>query len=269
MAEVILTLNKEIDLKVEADVITPDEFAGKGNAEIKQLLVWQGPTQFPLSDFFDVEGDGGNSAEDTSIVINGDTSRVKLIGAKMTAGKITVKGSTGMHVGSEMAGGEIVVEGDADSWPGMEMTGGVLHIKGNAGDHVGSAYRGSWHGMKGGRLMVDGNARSQIGGGMEGGEIIIGGSIENFCGLHQTGGLIVVKGDAIRAVGAEMSGGTIVVGGHILKFTPGMQADGEESNLEFGDVACDGTFKKFVGDYAIAKKPKGILYAGKETNPDL
>ncbi|MDK2892372.1 formylmethanofuran dehydrogenase subunit C [Methanohalophilus sp.] len=269
MAEVKLTPNKEIDLKVEADVITPDEFAGKGKSEIEQLLVWQGPSQYPLSDFFDVEGEGGSSAEDTTIVINGDVSRVKLIGAKMTAGKIIVKGSTGMHVGSQMAGGEIVVEGDADSWPGMEMTGGVLHIKGNAGDHVGSAYRGSWHGMKGGRLIIDGNARSQIGGGMTGGEIIIGGSIENFCGIRQTGGLIVVKGNAIRAVGAEMSGGTIVIGGNIQKFTPGMQNEGEESDLEFEDIKCSGTFKKFRGDFAIAKNPKGIVYAGKETNPDL
>jgi formylmethanofuran dehydrogenase subunit C len=269
MAEVILTPNREIDIKVEADVITPDEFAGKGKAGIEQLLVWQGPKQYPLSDFFDVEGEGGSTAEDTDIVINGDASRVKLIGAKMTAGKITVKGSTGMHVGSEMAGGEIVVEGDADSWPGMEMTGGVIHIKGNTQDHVGCAYRGKWKGMKGGRIIVDGNARSQVGGGISGGEILIGGSVENFCGIRQSGGLIVVKGNAIRTVGVEMSGGTIVVGGTIQKFTPGMQYEGEEADLEFGDVKCGGTFKKFNGDFAISKKPKGIVYAGKETNPEL
>ncbi len=269
MAEIILTPNKEIDLKVEADVITPDEFAGKGKADIEKLLVWQGPTQYPLSDFFDVEEDGGNSAEDTSIVINGDVSRVKLIGAKMTTGKIAIKGSAGMHVGSEMSGGEIVVEGDADSWPGMEMTGGVIHIKGNASDHVGSAYRGKWSGMKGGRIIIDGNARSQVGGGMDAGEIIIGGSVENFCGIRQSGGLIVVKGDAIRTVGVEMNGGAIVIGGNILKFTPGMQYEGEESDLKFEDIECSGTFKKFTGDFAFSKKPKGVVYAGKETNPEL
>ena len=269
MAEIILTPNKEIDLKVEADVITPDEFAGKGKADIEKLLVWQGPTQFPLSDFFDVEGNGGDSAEDTSIVINGDVSRVKLIGAKMTAGKITIRGSAGMHVGSEMVGGEIVVDGDADSWPGMEMTGGIIHIKGNAADHVGSAYRGKWNGMKGGRIVIDGNARSQIGGGMDGGEIIIGGSVENFTGIRQSGGLIVVKGDAIRTVGVEMNGGTIIVEGNIQNFTPGMQDDGEESDLEFDDVKCSGTFKKFIGDYAFSKKPKGVVYANADRNPEL
>jgi formylmethanofuran dehydrogenase subunit C len=66
-----------------------------------------------------------------------------------------------------------------------------------------------------------------------------------------------------------MSGGTIVVGGTIQKFTPGMQYEGEEADLEFGDVKCSGTFKKFNGDFAISKKPKGIVYAGKETNPEL
>jgi formylmethanofuran dehydrogenase subunit C len=100
-------------------------------------------------------------------------------------------------------------------------------------------------------------------------ERICDGSVENFCGIRQSGGLIVVKGDAIRTVGVEMNGGTIVVGGTILNFTPGMQYEGEESDLKFDDVECSGAFKKFTGDFAYSKKPKGIVYAGKETNPEL
>ncbi|ODV50504.1 MULTISPECIES: formylmethanofuran dehydrogenase subunit C [Methanohalophilus] len=269
MTEVVLTPNTEIDIKIEADVIKPDEFAGKSKEEIEQLIVWQGPDKLPLKNFFDVKGQGGSSAEETSIVIKGDVARVKMIGAEMTAGKITIQGSIGLKVGAEMKGGEIVVEGDADSWAGTEMKGGLLHVKGNTVDHLGCAYRGSWKGMTGGRIVVDGNAQSQIGGGLTGGEIIVNGNAENFCGIRQSGGLIVIRGNAIRAIGAEMSGGTIVVEGHITNFTPGMQYEDEQYDLCFEDIECGGVFKRFTGDFAISKKPKGILYAGKEANLEL
>ena len=131
----------------------PDIFAGKKKEEIEGLLVWQGPVQLPLSEFFDVDVSGIEAQpEETSILIEGDVSRVKRIGQGMKAGRIEIHGSAGMHLGAEMAGGSILVQGDAGSWAGMEMKGGLLHIPGNAGDHVGSAYRGSWRGMTGGEI---------------------------------------------------------------------------------------------------------------------
>lgn len=269
MAEVKLTPKVEIGIMLEAEVITPDIFAEKNTNEIENLLVWQGSRQFPISDFFDVEGSGGTSAEDTSIVIDGDVTRVKRIGCQMTAGSITINGSAGMHVGSEMEGGEITVKGDADSWAGMEMKGGLLHITGNIKDHLGCAYRGSWHGMTGGCIVIDGNAQSQVGGGMSGGKIIVNGNVENFCGIRQNGGLIVVKGDAVRTVGVEMSGGTIVVVGHIRNFSPGFEHVATEKDLKFDDIVCSGEFQKFIGDYALGKRAKGLLYASKNANKEL
>ncbi|AKB34887.1 Formylmethanofuran dehydrogenase (molybdenum) subunit C [Methanosarcina siciliae C2J] len=223
MEEVTLIPKKAIDIKLEADVITPDSFAGKTSEEIGMLSVWQGPTTYPLSDFFEVTGNAGSSAAETLIRIKGDAMRIKRIGEGMSAGKIEIEGSAGMHVGTGMKGGEIVVYGDADSWAGMEMLGGLLHIKGNAGDHVGCAYRGKWHGMKGGCIIIEGSARHQLGGGMDGGEILVEGNVEGFCGIRQNGGLIVVKGGALRTVGVEMAGGTIVVGGKIQRFSPGFE----------------------------------------------
>ncbi|WP_305064489.1 formylmethanofuran dehydrogenase subunit C [Methanococcoides sp.] len=269
MAEVILTVNTEIGLKIEADVITPDTFAGKNKGEIEALQVWQGPEQFPLSAFFNVEGEAGASAEETSIVIKGDTSRVKRIGEKMTAGKITVEGSVSMHVGSQMEGGQLLVKGDADSWAGMELKGGLLHITGNAMDHVGCAYRGKWVGMSGGRIVIDGNANNNLGGGISGGEIIVGGNVGHYTGIRQNGGLIVVKGNAYRSVGAEMTGGTFVVKGTIERFSPGFEYMANESDLKFDDIECSGEFMKFTGDYAISKKPKGTLYVYQDTNMNL
>lgn len=269
MAEVILKPIGNFDLTVEAEAITPDNFAGKTAAEIGEILIWQAPAQAKLSEFFSVEGNGGSSAEDTTITIDGDVPRVKRIGQEMTSGKIIIKGSTGMHVGNTMAGGEIIVEGDAESWAGMEMKGGLLHIKGDTLDHVGCAYRGSWHGMTGGRIVIDGNAKNQVGGGISGGEIIIGGNVDNFCGIRMNGGLIVVKGNAVRTTAAEMTGGVMVVGGRIEKFSPGFEMEAVECDLKFDDVECAGEFMKFTGDYAIPQKGKGTLYASYENNECL
>jgi len=269
MSEVILIPKRTIDIKLEADVITPDSFAGKSADEIGKLSVWQGPKTYPLSDFFEVKGNGGSSAAETLIRIKGDAMRVKRIGEGMSAGKIEIEGSAGMHVGSGMKGGEILVFGDADSWAGMEMTGGLLYIKGNAGDHVGCAYRGKWHGMKGGRIVIEGSARHQLGGGMDGGEILVEGNVEGFCGIRQNGGLIVVKGKALRGVGAEMAAGTIVIGGKIERFSPGFEYISMENGLILGRIELTGKFRKFTGDYAISKRAKGVLYVAADANPEL
>src|SRR5207244_13554677 len=61
----------------------------------------------PLGEFFAVDGDVG----DQHILLEGDCGRVKLVGAGMKAGRITVRGNIGMHVGAEMLGGEIHVHG--------------------------------------------------------------------------------------------------------------------------------------------------------------
>ncbi|HII00564.1 TPA: formylmethanofuran dehydrogenase subunit C [Methanosarcinaceae archaeon] len=273
MAEVVLIPKKEIDIKLEAEVITPDAFAGKSAEEIGKLEIWQGPKTYLLSEFFDVERNeedfSGETAEDTLIRIKGDMLRVKKIGEGMTAGRIEIEGSAGMHVGTGMKGGEILVSGDVNSWAGMEMEGGLLQIKGNAGDHVGCAYRGSWHGMKGGRIVIEGSARHQLGGGMDGGEIFVEGNVEGFCGIRQTGGLIAVRGGALRTVGVEMSGGTLLIGGRIERFSPGFECVGSETGPAFGDFEYAGEFKKFAGDFAISKRAKGVLYVAADANPGL
>lgn len=269
MKEVILIPKRNVDIKLEADIITPDSFAGKSAEEIGNLSIWQGPRTYPLCEFFEVQGNGDISEAETLIRIKSDVTRVKRIGECMSAGKIEIEGSVGMHLGTGMKGGEIFVAGDTDSWPAMEMTGGLLHIKGNAGDHVGCAYRGKWHGMKGGRIVIEGSAKHQVGGGMDGGEIFVEGNVEGFCGIRQNGGLIIVKGKALRGVGAEMTAGTIVIGGKIERFSPGFEYVGIEEGLTLGGVELKGKFKKFIGDYAISTRAKGVLYVAVDTNSEL
>ncbi len=262
--KVKLTPKGEIGIMVEAESISPDSFAGKSEAELGEIAVMQGPREAKLAEFFEVEAwDEETTVEGdvaVEILIDGDVSRVKRIGQRMTKGRIEIGGSAGMHLGSEMAGGEIRVRGNAGSWAGMNMRGGLLEVGGDVGDHAGSAYRGSWRGMSGGKIIVHGNGRSQLGGGMAGGEILVEGRVENFCGIRQNGGLILVGKDAVRGVGAEMIGGTIAVLGTIQNFTPGFVAAGTERDPAIGDLKIEGEFSKFLGDYAVSKNPKGVLY---------
>ncbi|MEJ2296433.1 MAG: formylmethanofuran dehydrogenase subunit C, partial [Candidatus Lokiarchaeota archaeon] len=149
MPEIKLKFKKNSKYPLEADVITPDNFAGKTLKEIKGFELFLGNEIVKLSDFFDVSGKSG-SKEDTKIIIEGDLSNVKRVGEKMTGGEILIKGNAGMHVGNQMKGGKIIVEGNAGDWAGAMLEGGELTINGNAGHYVGSAYRGFWKGMKNG-----------------------------------------------------------------------------------------------------------------------
>ena len=105
---------------VEAECLTPDNLAGKSVAEITALSVQHGNAAAPLGEFFTVEGDAGAG----EILVEGDCSRVKWVGAGMTRGRITIRGNVGMHLGSEMTGGEIHVFGNAGDWVGGEIRGG-------------------------------------------------------------------------------------------------------------------------------------------------
>jgi formylmethanofuran dehydrogenase subunit C len=202
-----LTYQSTTTIPVEAECLTPDNLAGKSLAEIAALPVQHGNAQMPLGEFFAVEGDAG----DREIVIEGDCSRVKWIGANMTGGRITIHGNAGMHLGAEMTGGEIQVHGDAGDWVGAEMRGGRIQVHGKAGHLVGAAYRGSQVGMRGGVILVDGSAGNEIGSTMRRGLIVIGGDTGDFPGASLIAGTILVFGQPGVRLGAGMKRGTIVV----------------------------------------------------------
>jgi formylmethanofuran dehydrogenase subunit C len=200
-----LTLTTPTTVPVEAEVISPDRLAGLSEAQIAALPVQYGNQPAALGDFFRVTGSSNGD-----IRLSGDLSRVKLIGAGMTQGRIVIEGHVGMHVGAGMASGEIIVEGNAGDWAGAEMRGGRLVIKGNAGHTVGSAYRGSTVGMRGGEIVVYGHARNEVGGAMRRGLIAIGGDSGDFTGVNMLAGTIIVLGQLGWRTGAGMKRGSIV-----------------------------------------------------------
>ncbi len=261
-----ITLTPKADetyLVLEADVITPDTFAGKTVDEIKELTVWEGNTTWPLGKFFDVAGTTAAKAEDQAIVVNGTVPRVKYIGSKMTAGAILVKGDADMYVGAWMKGGSIIVKGNVDHFSAIQMEGGQLIVEGNAGNHLGASYRGDWRGMKGGEIVVNGNAGCDLGEYMIGGTITVKGNVDINAGIHagravgskEPGGKIVIYGDSPGRVGGQLVRGTIYVLGKIENMMPGFALKSTE------EVDFDGKkvpFKVYTGDRAEAGK--GTLY---------
>ena len=200
-----LTLQTTPTVPLEAEVITPDKLAGLKEAEIAKLTVQHGNEPAALGDFFKVSGAGNDEVQ-----LEGDLTRIKLIGSGMTGGRLVISGNVGMHVGAGMSGGEIVVEGDAGDWAGAEMLGGRLTIKGNAGHLVGSGYRGSRIGMQGGEIIVHGHAGNEVGGAMRRGLIAIGGNSGDFTGVNMLAGSIIVLGQLGWRTGAGLVRGSII-----------------------------------------------------------
>jgi formylmethanofuran dehydrogenase subunit C len=249
MQTVTLSLKKQNVVPIEADAITPDNFAGKSKGEIEAILVYYGNSKASIGDLFNVSVDGSDSAANTKIVFDGNVSRVKRIGQGMSAGEIEINGDVDMHCGSSMTGGKITINGNADSWVGCEMKGGEIVVNGNGGYYVGGGYRGEACGMSGGKITVNGNVRDFLGEHLCGGEIVVNGDAGLLPGISNNGGTIVIEGNTTM-VASEMKAGTVVIKGELAEMMPAFREEGTE---EFDGV----TFRKFTGDVNIGGK--GVL----------
>jgi formylmethanofuran dehydrogenase subunit C len=260
METVTLTIKNQPDLYLEADNITPDAFAGKKAEAIADLHVYVGREQYRLGDFFEVSGNAGATPEETKVVVNGDLSRVKYIGMKMTGGEVVVNGNADMYVGAWMQGGKLTVNGNVDAFAGTGMKGGEIVVNGNAGNYLGAAYRGDWRGMASGKITVTGNAGSDLGTFMTGGEIVVGGDVDVHVATHAEGGKIVIKGNAKSRLGGQMVEGEIYVLGNIDVMMPGF-AYREDVDVDMDGIK--GRFALYEGDLGERhRKRKGqLIYA--------
>jgi formylmethanofuran dehydrogenase subunit C len=251
MREINVKPQREFRIPVEAERVSPDVFAPLTIEEIGKLEVWEGNRKVVISNLFTISGDEGPAKpEETLIRLEGDFSRVKRVGEKMSCGMIAADGDLGMHAGNGMAGGEIAIKGSAGDWLGREMRGGTITVRGNAGDYVGSGYRGESCGMRGGEILIEGSAGDYLGEHLCGGTITVRGNAGDFPGIANRGGVINIGGDA-HLPGAEMASGTITIKGR-ARVLPSYQY--QET------VEIDGlSLKKFLGD--LVDNGKGELYA--------
>ncbi|MDI9642047.1 MAG: formylmethanofuran dehydrogenase subunit C [Archaeoglobales archaeon] len=203
---VVIKPKKFFEVCVEAE-LTP-ELALRSVDEVKKFKVYYGNKVVELGELFEVAKQG----DEKKLILDGDFSRVKWIGARMVDGEIVVKGSVGANCGAFMRGGKITIEGNADDWLGIEMAGGEIIVKGNAGNLVGCAYYGDAVGMTAGKIIIEGNAGNYVGEKMNGGEIVIKGNAGDFIGTEMRAGVIEIHGSC-GFVGGDMRGGEIRIKG--------------------------------------------------------
>lgn len=196
-------------VSLEVDSINLEQLRDLNTDEISRTLIWQGNTQIPLAEAFDVSG----SLSDSCLVWQGELSRVHWIGAKLGSGSVRVDGSAGRHVGSQMSGGQIEVAQDVGDFAGVEMTGGTLRVGGNAGDRVGARYPGSDYGMNRGFISVAGNVGKGLGENMRRGTLLVQGNAGDAVGWNMLAGTICVMGTMGRFPGAGMVRGSVVCAG--------------------------------------------------------
>ncbi len=260
---------KEFRYPIMAECINPEVFQGKTLEEIEQLEAWEGNKKRKLGELFKVEESKNEGAPaETGIAINGNVSKVRMIGARMVSGEIVIKGDVGMHLGEEMEGGKITVYGNVGGWAGSMMKNGIIEIHGNAGDYLGAPYRGKNEGMKGGKIIVYGDVGRESGAHMRKGLIKIYGSSGQFVGFRMRDGLIYVQKNCEGRAGACMIEGTVVIGGSIELVLPSFTFEGikKKVKVEEGEVV-EMPFYLFLGD--LAENGRGKLYVSKLNNPQL
>ena len=104
-----LTLKQAPVIPLELDGVTPDRVRQYTVTDVSKLPIFHGNRRVELGEFFDVNGDPASG----EIMVRGDCSRIKLLGAKMTSGRMIIDGNAGWHTGAGMLGGELVIRGNA------------------------------------------------------------------------------------------------------------------------------------------------------------
>ncbi len=227
MKKLVLTPRGFSSIPIEADVISPDIFAGKTLQEVRELEIYYGNRVYPMKEYINAQGQIAENPAEQMIVIDGDARHIKHIGEKMTAGRIVIQGDAGMHTGAQMEGGDITVTGNVGDWCGAEMKGGLIRVLGDAGNLVGAAYRGSPEGMTGGCILANGNAGTEVGSFMRRGMIVVTGDTGSFTGVHMNGGEIMIFGKPGIRVGAQAkgNGGFIACFGGVDEMLPTYRYD--------------------------------------------
>jgi formylmethanofuran dehydrogenase subunit C len=255
-------------IKIEAETISPNKFAGRGIRSIEELIAYAGNKAHPLKKFFNIDGEIAEKPSEQTIILEGDASRVKYIGSEMTAGRVLIEGDAGMHVGAKMKGGEILIKGSAADWAGAEMEGGLLQIMGDVGHQLGAAYRGNRIGMAGGCIFVRKNAGFEAGASLRRGMIVIKGDVGPFLGVNMHGGEIFVFGKAGKRIGAMArgNGGFIACFGGVDSILPSyiyeatyrppfmrlyLKQMEEKLGLNDARIFVDSLFDRYRGDIAV------------------
>lgn len=192
---------------VEAESLRPDALAGLSAVEVARRSIPLGNTRAEVGELLEVAGD----LADGHLILEGDLSRFRRIGAGMASGTLTIRGDAGMHLGAAMAGGTIVVEGSVLDGAAAGMRGGLLRVRGSAGDDLGAALPGERIGMREGVILVEGPIGDGAGLAMRRGLIAVSGRAGADLGRGMIAGSIFAFGPVGPRVGAGMKRGTLAL----------------------------------------------------------
>lgn len=201
-----LTLREVPAQRVDCAPLTVDQLLGRSAAEVAALTLGSGNRRLRVDALFTLEGTPGPELE-----IVGSHARLDRLGAGMTQGRLTIRGTAGDQLGLGMTGGRIEVDGDAGGFAASGMRGGELRIAGNAGEFLAAAIPGNHQGMQGGLVLVGGNAGARAGDRMRRGTLLIGGDTGDYCAARMVAGTIGVWGRVGRGTGFGMRRGTVLL----------------------------------------------------------
>ncbi len=190
---------------IDALGLLPEQLAGLARSAVERRPLRAGGDRPALGDLFTVSGDGGETIE-----MEGDLSGLARLGAEMTRGRMTLRGTVGPCAGSGMSGGVLIIEGAAGERAGEGMRGGLLRIRGDAGEALAAPLPGRPHGMNRGAIVVEGSVASMAAMRMRRGTIVIGKDAGPGAGCGMLAGSLFVLGRLGAGAGALMRRGTIV-----------------------------------------------------------
>ncbi len=259
MKTIELSMKKFSRIPLEFDNILPELLFDKTINEINDTIVYHGNRQEPLGDYFNIKVEGiASNSDDCRIILNGNLSRVKYIGNKMSAGEIIVNSDVDLHVAAEMSNGHIIVNGDAESYAAREMTGGLLEIHGDVKHFCASSYMGQWRGVSGGKIVIDGNVGRNLAESMVAGEIYIKGNCDILLGVHMSNGFIQIDGNVSKWPAGQMKSGTIVINGEVGEILEGFRKKEIVTHPYINGRYYIGRYSLYIGD--IGANGKGEVW---------
>jgi len=207
VSALVLTLRQAPAQRLDFAPLTPNQLAGKSEAEIAAVPLNITRERMRVGDLFKLRmGDPGE------IVIEGGSDRFDCVGCAMAGGALRIDGDVGAQAGRLMTGGKLTIAGNAGPWAASGMKGGTLEVAGNAGERLGGPLAGEMAGMRGGVVVVHGDAGARAADRLRRGTIIVEGKVGSHAGSRMIAGTLLVGGRAGPLPGYLMARGTLVCG---------------------------------------------------------
>ncbi len=257
MTMLTLTLNTQLQQRLDCGPLTPCKLAGLSLAEIAAITLYYGKKKLRVDEVFTLSG-----ANSPHILFENSSEKLDCIGALMESGEITIHGDAGAQLGFKMSDGNITCLGNVGDFAASGMSNGVIHIHGNVGDFLGGAIIGERKGMRGGTVIVKGNAGDRVGDQMRRGLILVEGNTGDYCASRMVAGTIGVLGKLGQYAAYGMRRGTLLLltqptlhatiqdcGTHTLPYLNLLLKSFQQFDTPFNQLTSQ-RVQRFVGDLA-------------------